>query len=31
MLVIAFITDQAVIKKILEHLGLPAAPPPLPP
>ena len=29
MLVIAFITDQAVLKKILEHLGLPTAPPPL--
>jgi hypothetical protein len=29
MLVIAFITDHAVLKKILEHLGLPSAPPPL--
>jgi len=29
MIVIAFITDHAVLKKILDHLGLPAAPPPL--
>ena len=29
MLVIAFITSASVLKKILEHLGLPTAPPPL--
>jgi hypothetical protein len=29
MLVIAFITCASVLKKILEHLGLPPAPPPL--
>jgi len=31
MLVLAFISDPAVIRKILTHLGLPAEPPPLAP
>jgi hypothetical protein len=28
MIVLAFITDPGVVKKILEHLGLPSADPP---
>jgi hypothetical protein len=31
MLVIAFISDPAVINKILQHLGLPSSPPPISP
>jgi hypothetical protein len=31
MVVLAFISDHAVIKKILEHLGLPSSPPPVSP
>jgi hypothetical protein len=31
MLVLAFLTDPAVVEKILRHLGLPCTPPPLAP
>jgi hypothetical protein len=31
MVVLAFLTDAAVVRKILAHLGLPTAPPPLAP
>jgi len=31
MVVLAFLTDPAVVSKILAHLGLPTAPPPLSP
>ena len=31
MVVLAFLTDPAVVSKILAHLGLPTSPPPLAP
>jgi hypothetical protein len=31
MVVLAIISDRAVVRKILDHLGLPSAPPPLAP
>ncbi|MBC8426284.1 transposase [bacterium] len=31
MVVLAFITDPRVLHKVLEHLGLPTSPPPIPP